>query len=75
MTEKKKIEREFLEGKKRGGTGASIGEDTGTCPSARVGLAMNDSCENKVIRGQLPNNQVFPLEALKAFLHTTLALS
>ncbi|HEY2819938.1 MAG TPA: glycosyltransferase family 9 protein [Candidatus Acidoferrum sp.] len=32
-------------GKKRGGTGASFGEDTGTCPSARVGLAMNDSCE------------------------------
>jgi hypothetical protein len=27
---------------KRGGTGARFGEDPSTCPSARVGLAMND---------------------------------
>jgi hypothetical protein len=60
-------------GRKRGGTGASFGEDTGTCPSARVGLAMNDSCEERVNRERVCANRVFPLEILTAILHGGLA--
>src|SRR5580704_6508467 len=62
-------------GRKRGGTGASFGEDTGTCPSARVGLAMNDSCECSVKRAQPASNQVFPVEIPTAILHAALAYS
>jgi hypothetical protein len=33
---------------------------------------MNDSCECRVNRAQLPNNKVFPLETPKVFLHVAL---
>lgn len=59
-------------GEGRGGTGASFGEDTGTCPSARVGLAMNDSCRCSVDPAQLLHNQVFPVEIPTAILHKAL---
>jgi hypothetical protein len=62
-------------GEERGGTGASFGEDTGTCPSARVGLAMNDSCEWRVNLELLAANQVIPLETPKVFLQSALALT
>ena len=62
-------------GEERGGTGASFGEDTGTCPSARVGLAMNDSCKCSVNLELLGANQVIPVETPKAFLQSALALA
>jgi hypothetical protein len=68
------IEREPSIQEKRGGTGASFGEDTGTCPSARVGLAMNDSCEDRVSGIQVRANQVFSLETPTTILHGALAL-
>jgi hypothetical protein len=34
---------------------------------------MNDSCEKKINRALGPNNQVFPLESPKVFLHDALA--
>jgi hypothetical protein len=55
--------------RKERGTGARFGEDPSTCPSARVGLAMNDSCIGSLGRPQTEHNQVSPVSWLRRTLH------